>query len=75
MKNPPFWKRQHFKFKPKRSLLTAAFCSDYVNYGDRLENVKRMRWQEDEYMRSVAALAVYLTDVTKMLKSVTGLTG
>ena len=74
MKNPPFWKRQHFKFKPKRSLLTAA-CSDYVNYGDRLENVKRMRWQEDEYMRSVAALAVYLTDVTKMLKSVAGLTG
>ena len=35
--------------------------------------MKRMRWQEDEHMRSVAALAVYLTDVTEMLKSVTGL--
>ena len=45
--------------------MTAALRSDYVNYGDRLENVKRMRWQEDEHMRSVAVLAVQLPDVTE----------
>ena len=66
LKSPKiFEKIQHFRFKLERSLLTAALRSDYVNYGDRLENVKRMRWQEDEHMRSVAVLAVQLPDVTE----------